>query len=108
MEYTKSHIYPVKEYRKQNKEMFFRRNRSALKLSAAARDFLLPCRYVKFEIGNDYLRIIPSTNADDYIITLFNGQASICYQRMQRFIDIPNNTRISLTIDNDNSLVAQI
>ena len=112
MEYKKSEKYPYNaqgnHLKKEGSEMFFTRNRSYLKLSAATRDYLLPYKYVRFEIENDFLRIIPSADTSDYKISVFNGQASLCYQRMQRFIDIPKGTRIPLTPADDNSLIAQL
>lgn len=80
-----------------------------LKLSAGVRDYILPHRFVKFEIGDDYICIIPTDESSDYVMTLSNNnQASVCYAKMQHFIEIPQGVRIKCIPEKGGSLMAYI
>ena len=92
-----------------SRNVFITRTLNCIRFSAAARDILLPTKYLRIDVTDKKtIRFSRSSNDKDYTLNLFNGQAAVCYQYLKHFIDIPAGKRILLQQDKDGSLFANI
>lgn len=98
----------VSHYGKKTSNHYVYRDGLRLRLSSPVRDSILPHRFVRIEILNNELKIIPSDCPDDYRLTIANGQASFSCDYLINLVDIPLKTRIPISQSEDGTITFNI
>jgi hypothetical protein len=96
-------------YKRQNKNFYIKRCGRYFNVTALVRDAILPHRFLKVDICEEGIIIIPSDCKDDYKLTVSDcGQSKFACSYLLNFIDIPESVELPVEKREDGSLLVTI